>query len=54
MNRRIRIRTHGGVEAEFGRLDSAIRLNGGPSLSTVGHDTHLALHRPNIYPKNLV
>lgn len=26
MNRRIRIRTYGGVEAEFGRLDSAIRF----------------------------
>jgi hypothetical protein len=25
MNRRIRNRTYGGVEAEFGRLDSAIR-----------------------------
>jgi len=27
MNRRIRNRTYGGVEAESGRLDSAIRLH---------------------------
>lgn len=33
MNRRIRIRTYGGVEAEFGRLDSAIRCAPGMARS---------------------
>jgi hypothetical protein len=41
MNRRIRNRTYGGVEAEFGRLDSAIRL-----LCGAAHSTRILTYPP--------